>query len=105
MRGRGNQIRHEHTRPPVRFEIDDLVLAGMPPGPFHSDARLDHAITREEIDDARRFQGHEVLLQIAGAIALVRVGGVFPFGRPDQVARTTKRDARSPSTVVVAPPK
>ena len=51
--------------------------------------------------DAGVLQRHEVLRQVAGAIALVRMRRVVPLGAPDEVARARKRRH---DDVAVAPP-
>jgi hypothetical protein len=61
------------------------VLAGVPAGPHHLDTGPDLAVSFMELDDAGIPQRQEVVRQVAGAIALVRMRGVFPLGSADDV--------------------
>jgi hypothetical protein len=70
--------------------VHDLVLTGVPAGAFHTNTRPDHTITREEIHDTGGLERDEVFLQIARAIALVRMRRVFPFGVPNQIPGTAE---------------
>jgi hypothetical protein len=56
------------------------MLARMPTRAHDAHARLDLPVVREEVDDTSLLQGHEILLQVACAIALVWVGRILPLG-------------------------
>src|SRR5215218_7935935 len=74
------------------------MLAGVPARTHDPDAGTNCLVAIEEVDDAGRLEWDEVVLQVAGAVALVRMRGVFPFGRADQAAGVRK--ARPQSSVL-----
>ncbi len=52
----------------------------------HADARLDLAIVVEEVDHACRLERHEVVLEIAAAVPLVRMQRIVPLAAANHVA-------------------
>src|SRR5688572_4814558 len=88
-RGR-DQIGGEYRRPAAGLQEHDLMLAGMAAGPHDAHPWLDGSIAVEEVHDAGVLERNEVLLQVAGAVALVRMGGILPLGVADQVSRVAE---------------
>jgi Helicase C-terminal domain len=70
------------------------MLACVSAGALNANAWSDHTITREEIDDASRLERDKVFLQIAGAIALMRMGRVHPFGVANHISGPAKPRAQ-----------
>ena len=69
---RGDEVGHEHHGLPPRLHVDDLVLAGVAAGALDPHARPNLGVAVEPVHDARGVERHEVVLQVAGAVARVR---------------------------------
>ena len=70
----------------LRLDDDDLMMPGVTAGPHDPDARHDGRVPGHEIEDTGIGQRHEILLQIARAIPLMRMRGIVPLRGADDVA-------------------
>src|SRR3954462_15893515 len=87
VRGGRDQVRGEHGGPAARLYIDDVMVASVAAGAANADAWRDRVVSLDEVHDAGFEQRDVVLVEVAGAIALVGMRRVFPLAAADDVAR------------------
>jgi hypothetical protein len=89
----------EDGRLVARLQVDDLVAPRVTAGPSHAYARRNLAIAVEQVEHARTLQRQEVVLQVAGAVPLVRMRRVLPLLAAHDVTRV--REGRTDASEVV----
>ena len=86
VRGGRHEVGHVDRRPTAGLEPDELVVHGVAAGAPHAEARQHLAVLLDEAQDAGCLERHEVVREVAGPVALVRVRRVVPLAAADVVA-------------------
>ena len=91
VRRRRHQIGDEHRAsvPPIRCRRSDDARCGRRSA--HPHARHDRLVIVDQLQHAGLGERHEVVRQVAGAVALVRMRRVLPLAAADDVAGARER--------------